>query len=66
MSSNKEFIEDNIIETDYANCVVNKNTRRSEKKKCLRTKLKMTNFSGDSAALESERISLLNSFPLSP
>lgn len=65
MSSHKEFIEDNIIETDYANCVVNKNTRRSEKK-CLRTKLKMTNFSGDSAALESERISLLNSFPLSP
>lgn len=32
VSSHKEFIEDNIIETDYANCVVNKNTRRSEKK----------------------------------
>lgn len=66
MSSNKEFIEDNIIETDYANCVVNKKHEEERKKKCLRTKLKMTNFSGDSAALESERISLLNSFPLSP
>lgn len=32
VSSNKEFIEDNIIEIDYVNCVVNKNMMRSEKK----------------------------------
>lgn len=43
VSSNKEFIEDNIIETDYANCVVNKNTRRSEKK-MLKNEIKNDKF----------------------
>ena len=43
VSSNKEFIEDNIIETDYTNCVVNKNTRRSEKK-MLKNEIKNDKF----------------------
>lgn len=32
VSSNKEFIEDNIIEIDYVNCVVNKKYEEEWKK----------------------------------
>lgn len=44
VSSNKEFIEDNIIETDYANCVVNKKHEEERKKKMLKNEIKNDKF----------------------